>query len=202
MRQFGRRSLPIRKGDEVRLMRGKSKGIKGVVDRIDMKKNKIYVDGIIAKKVDGSEVMKALEPSNLMITKPNMDDKKRQAILARTEERAKVLRAQKPKEKPKPKTKPKAKPEAEVKDEKKAEGRKEAEAKKEEPKPEAKKDHKAHDHKKGQAEHKKDHKAHDHKKGQAEHKKDHKTHEHKKDHDHKKDHKETEKKEHKKHKKG
>lgn len=117
-RQFGRRTLPVRKGDEVRLMRGSSSGLKGIVEKIDMKKNKVYVEGIIAKKVDGSEVMKAMEPSNLMITKPSMDDKKRQAILVRTEEKAKVLRSQKPKEKPAPEKK--------------------AEDKKEEPKPEAK----------------------------------------------------------------
>lgn len=174
MRQFGRRSLPIRKGDEVRLMRGKSRGLKGVVERIDLKKNKIYVDGIIAKKVDGSEVMKALEPSNLLITKPSMDDKKRQAILARTEERARALQAQRPKEKPKSRTKAEAgkagDKEAKEKDVKATQ----AEAK---------------DDKKGKPEHKESkqhHKAHEHKK--------HKTNEHKEHNDHKK----AEKKEHKK----
>jgi len=101
VRQFGRKSLPVRKGDEVRMMRGSSKGLKGIVDRVDLKKSKIYVEGIIVKKVDGSEVMKALEPSNTLITKPSMDDKKRQVILERTQERAKQLRAQKPAEKPK-----------------------------------------------------------------------------------------------------
>jgi large subunit ribosomal protein L24 len=150
MRQFGRRSLPIRKGDEVRLMRGSKKGIKGVVNKVDTKKSKVYVDGIIAKKVDGSEVMKPLQPSNLMITKPSMDDKRRQMIIARTEERAKVLRAQKPKEKSKPKgkeaeKKPEKSKEAEKKDEPKPEAKKEekkTEAKTEEKKPEPKKEEK------------------------------------------------------------
>jgi len=100
-RQFGRRSMPIRKGDEIIAMRGSSKGLKGVVDRVDLARTKIYVEGIIVKKVDGSEVMKPLRPSNLMITKPSMDDKGRQKALARTEERAKELRTSKPKEKPK-----------------------------------------------------------------------------------------------------
>jgi large subunit ribosomal protein L24 len=100
-RQFGRRSLPVRKGDEVRLLRGSKKGLKGVVERVDLKKSKVYVEGINVKKVDGSEVMIALQPSNLIITKPSMDDKRRQIVLGRTENRAKELRAQKPKDKTK-----------------------------------------------------------------------------------------------------
>jgi len=134
-RQLGRRSLPVRKGDEVRVMRGSTRGLKGVVERIDLKRSKVYVEGIIVKKVDGSEVMKALKPSNLIITKPNMDDKKRQRILARTEERANELR------KTPLKVKEKAKPEKAKADENKAEPEKEEKVA-EEKKPGARQDEK------------------------------------------------------------
>ena len=114
-RQFGRRSLPVRKGDEVRLMRGKRKGIKGVVDRVNVKESKVYVDGITVKKVDGSEVPRPLEPSNMMITKLKLDDKKRQAILDRAEAMGRKEKPPEPKEtgKPKPEAK-KEKPKREA----------------------------------------------------------------------------------------
>ena len=100
-RQYGRRSLPVRKGDEIMVMRGSPRGMKGTVERIDLKRVKVYVDGITAKKVDGSEVMKPLRPSNLMITKANAGDKKRQAVLDRTARRPGETRPGAADEKPK-----------------------------------------------------------------------------------------------------
>ncbi|MFH1445402.1 MAG: 50S ribosomal protein L24 [Nanoarchaeota archaeon] len=94
--QFKTRSVPARKGDELRIMDGSFKGKTGSVEKVNLKKCKIYVDNIKIKKGDGSEVMKALEPSNLMITKLNMDDKLRQKSLNR-----KRLKGKKPLEKPK-----------------------------------------------------------------------------------------------------
>ncbi len=82
-KQYGRRSLPVRKGDEVMVMRGSTKGKKGVVDRVSLNGSKVYIDGLTVKKVDGSEVMRPHHPSNLMITKPEMGDKKRQSIMDR-----------------------------------------------------------------------------------------------------------------------
>lgn len=84
-RQFERRSLPVRKGDEIEVKHGSLKGLRGVVERINMKKCKVYVENIKVKKVDGSEVMRALEPSNLMLLRLNLDDKKRRMALERSE---------------------------------------------------------------------------------------------------------------------
>lgn len=86
-KQFGRRSVPVRKGDEVKVMKGSSAGMTGTVDRSDLSKIKVYVGGITVKKVDGSEVMKALEPSNLMITKLDLEDKMRKKVFDRSPER-------------------------------------------------------------------------------------------------------------------
>jgi large subunit ribosomal protein L24 len=82
--RFGRRSLQLRKGDEVKVLRGSGKGFKGKVERIDLKKAKIYIEGFSVKKTDGSEVLKPAEPSNLIITEPKMDDKRRQMIVERS----------------------------------------------------------------------------------------------------------------------
>ena len=85
-RRFGKRSLQLRKGDEVKVMRGKDKGFKGKVERIDLKTSKVYIEGLNVKKVDGSEVLKAIEPSNLLMMDPKMEDKRRQAIVERARE--------------------------------------------------------------------------------------------------------------------
>jgi len=79
-----RRSLPIRKGDEVLVMRGASKGVRANVEKVSLTKGKIYLSGVNVKKVDGSEVLRPFQPSNLLITKLNTDDKARKTILDRT----------------------------------------------------------------------------------------------------------------------
>jgi len=81
--QLGKRSMPVRKGDDVKVISGSGKKGTGTVSRVDLSSLKVYVEGMTAKKVDGSEVQRALEPSNLMITKLNMDDKMRRKQLER-----------------------------------------------------------------------------------------------------------------------
>lgn len=75
------RNVTLKKGDSVKIMRGKFKGKSGKVTEIKTKLLKVYVDGIMNKKADGSKVKIALRPSNLMITTLNLDDKKRAAKL-------------------------------------------------------------------------------------------------------------------------
>jgi len=82
--RLGRRSLPLRAGDEIKVMRGSKKGFKGKVERINLKKSQIYIEGFNVKKVDGSEVLKPLDPSNLIIVEPKMDDKRRQMVVERS----------------------------------------------------------------------------------------------------------------------
>ena len=72
-----KRNLPIRKGDSVRVMRGKFKGKKGKILRVLLKLSKVTVEGIQVKKLDGSKEDIKMQPSNLQITELNMEDKKR-----------------------------------------------------------------------------------------------------------------------------
>ncbi len=88
--RFGKRSLPLRKGDEVKVMRGSKKGFRGKVEKIDLKASKIYVEGLNVKKVDGSEVLRAIEPSNLLLVEAKMDDKRRQFAVERSGRKAKA----------------------------------------------------------------------------------------------------------------
>ncbi|MEM1551259.1 MAG: 50S ribosomal protein L24 [Candidatus Bathyarchaeia archaeon] len=82
-KSYGTRSLPVRSGDTVRVLRGDHKGFEGKVARVDRKKFKIYIEGLTREKVDGSTVFVPIHPSKVMITKLNLDDKWRKKILER-----------------------------------------------------------------------------------------------------------------------
>src|SRR3990170_7455012 len=79
----GVKTLPVRKGDTVRVMRGDHKGFEGKISRVDLKKYRIYLEGLTREKVDGTTIFVALHPSKVMIRNLNLDDKKRKAVLER-----------------------------------------------------------------------------------------------------------------------
>ena len=82
-KKYSRRSIALRKGDGVKVMRGKFKSKTGKVDEVSVKKTKVYVTGIDFVKRDGTKARYPLQPSILMITELNMDDKLRGKIIAR-----------------------------------------------------------------------------------------------------------------------
>lgn len=82
-KEHGTRAVPLRKGDEVVLMRGKQRKVKGTVEIVDLKRLRVFVKGVSRKKVNGAEVLAPLQPSNLMITKLNLEDKRRVEALKR-----------------------------------------------------------------------------------------------------------------------
>ncbi len=104
-KELGRRSLPLRKGDEIEVMRGSFKGFKGQIERVDLKRLKVYVENMNVKKADGTEVAKAVDPSNIRITKPNLDDKMRVKVIERkqTQKTVKTPAEKKAAGKPSPK---------------------------------------------------------------------------------------------------
>jgi len=81
--QMKRRSLPIRKGDEVKVMRGKFKGTTGKVSEVDLKRLRIYIENIKRKKVSGEEIHVPINPSKVMITNPVLDDPERKKVVER-----------------------------------------------------------------------------------------------------------------------
>jgi len=62
-----KRALPVKTGDKVRVVSGKFLKREGRVVRVDLKKTRVFVEGIIAKKQGGKEVLVPLHPSNLML---------------------------------------------------------------------------------------------------------------------------------------
>lgn len=80
-KKHNKRSIILRKGDKVKVMHGNFKKHQGKVERIELGKTRVYVSGVECTKKDGTKKMLPLNPSNLMITELNMDDKLRQKIL-------------------------------------------------------------------------------------------------------------------------
>jgi large subunit ribosomal protein L24 len=96
----GAKTLPIRKGDTVRIQRGDHKGFEGKVSRVDLKEYRIYLEGLTREKTDGTNIFLPIHPSKVQIRNLNLDDKWRKNILGRKvapvkEEKAKVKAAKK-----------------------------------------------------------------------------------------------------------
>jgi len=94
MKKYNRRSIRPRKGDKIIVLRGQFKKKKGNVERVDLKKSKVYVSGVEMIKKDGTKVFYPVHPSNLVVTEINLDDKKRAAILNKSKEAYKKTRKQ------------------------------------------------------------------------------------------------------------
>jgi len=82
-KQYNTRSVPVRKGDEVVVMRGRFKKRSGKIARLDTKKYRVYIEGIMVKRTDGTERQAPIHSSKLKITKLNLQDKKRVKALKR-----------------------------------------------------------------------------------------------------------------------
>jgi large subunit ribosomal protein L24 len=75
--KHGIRSLPVRVGDTVKVLRGDYFGKSGNVNQVDRKRNKVYIQGLMRKKTDGKEAFLGFRPSNVIITSLELKDKKR-----------------------------------------------------------------------------------------------------------------------------
>lgn len=82
-KKYGKRSLPVRKGDEVLVLRGSFKKKKAKVSTIEPKSTRIALENIQRTKKDGTKVNVWFSPSSLQIQTLNLDDKKRIAALQR-----------------------------------------------------------------------------------------------------------------------
>lgn len=71
------RNIPVRKGDKVKIIRGKYKKVTGKINKVNTKRMRVFVDGADRSKTDGSKSFYPLHPSKLIILELNLDDKKR-----------------------------------------------------------------------------------------------------------------------------
>ena len=76
-KKHGIRSIAVRKGDTIKIMRGQFKNKTGKIERILLKDYKVYVAGVERAKRDGTKSPYPLDPSNVLITELVLSDKQR-----------------------------------------------------------------------------------------------------------------------------
>jgi large subunit ribosomal protein L24 len=76
MKEFNVRSVPIRKGDTVRIIRGNKdfKTSEAKVANVDLKNLKIIIENITIPKADGTQKPKPVDPSDVLLTKLDLSD--------------------------------------------------------------------------------------------------------------------------------
>jgi ribosomal protein uL24 len=72
-----KKSIVVRKGDNVVVMRGSFKGVKGKVNEVKRKIYKVFIDNVVREKKDGTKVRIGLDASKIMITSLDNSDPKR-----------------------------------------------------------------------------------------------------------------------------
>jgi len=80
--KYNVRSMPIRKDDEVTIVRGTNKDKEGKVTSVYRLKYVIHVERVTRDKATGASVPLGIHPSNVVITKLKLD-KDRESILER-----------------------------------------------------------------------------------------------------------------------
>ncbi len=76
------RAIPVRKGDQVKIMRGTFKGREGKVQTVYRRRRCIYIEKIVKEKTNGQQAQLPIHPSNCVVTSLKLD-KDRKALLER-----------------------------------------------------------------------------------------------------------------------
>ncbi len=76
-KKHGMRSLPLRVGDTIKILRGDAKGRTGKVERVDSGSFRIQIAGLEVSKKDGSKSPLLISPSNVIATDLVSSDKRR-----------------------------------------------------------------------------------------------------------------------------
>jgi large subunit ribosomal protein L26e len=84
--------MPVRKGDEVTVLRGQFRNREGQVTQVYRKKFVIHIANITRDKNNGQKVQVGIHPSKVAITKLHLD-KDRKSILARKASSAQAEKA-------------------------------------------------------------------------------------------------------------
>jgi len=83
IKKYKRRNFPVKKGDNVMIMRGQFRGKTGNVNSVNYKKIKVYIDGAEMMKKDGTKAFYPIHPSNIMIKELDLKDKERRKAIER-----------------------------------------------------------------------------------------------------------------------
>lgn len=84
--KHGLRNTLIRKGDKIRVLRGYFRKKEGTVERVLLKKERVFVSGLTSSKKDGAKLPVAFRPSQLLITELTLGDRRRKEKIERKSE--------------------------------------------------------------------------------------------------------------------
>ena len=85
MSEYNVRSMPVRKGDTVKILRGAKdfKTSEAKIASVDLKSCKIIIENITIPKADNTQKPKPVDPSDVLITKLDLSDPWRKNKLER-----------------------------------------------------------------------------------------------------------------------
>lgn len=79
--KYDRRSLPVVKGDTVKIMRGSFRGHEDKIAKVNVRDQTVEIEGVTITTAKGTKIAKPLHASKLLITKLNVTDKWRRRKL-------------------------------------------------------------------------------------------------------------------------
>lgn len=79
--RYGRRSLPVRKGDTVRVLSGSYLGREERVAKVDRRGYSVTLDNVTGKTADAKLKPLAIRPAHLVLTRLNLSDPWRRRVL-------------------------------------------------------------------------------------------------------------------------
>ena len=78
--EYGLRSIVVKTGDLVKIMRGQFRDTEGKVIRVSYTDVRVYLDSALITKADGKETNIPIHPSNPLLVKLELDDERKQLI--------------------------------------------------------------------------------------------------------------------------
>ena len=76
-KKYEKRSIRVRKGDKVKIIKGQFSQKTGKVERVDIKTARVYIEGIETQKSDGTKIKMPVAPANLELIELDLSDKQR-----------------------------------------------------------------------------------------------------------------------------
>jgi len=81
-KNYNIKTIPLRKGDEVKIMRGAQKGKIGKIVQSSRKRMIIYISNATYKKKNGEDAYQPIHPSNVQVQKLILTTERKQKIKA------------------------------------------------------------------------------------------------------------------------
>lgn len=78
-KELGKRSITLRKGDTVKVMRGSFEGKEGKITSVERGARKIFIEKLIIKKRNGKDIQVKIDASNVLVIDIDRTDRKRLA---------------------------------------------------------------------------------------------------------------------------